>query len=82
MEERNQLVPLKEKNVRLSILQDWNKNKLIRASNAVLIENISEIGIKDRQIKNATKCNGHILDNFFFTYKQDSFQVAGTILFE
>lgn len=68
--------------MRLSILQDWSKNKLIRASNAVLIENISEIGIRDRQIKNATKCNDHILDNFFFTYKQDSFQVAGTILFE
>lgn len=31
MEERNQLVPLKEKKVLLSILQDWNKDKLIKA---------------------------------------------------
>ena len=31
MEERNQLVPLKEKKVLLSIPQDWNKDKLIKA---------------------------------------------------
>lgn len=66
----------------LLILQDWNKDKLIKASNAVFLVNISEMGIKDKQIRNATKCNGHILDSFLLTYKQDCFQVAGTILFE